>query len=346
MEAENENNVEALLPGYFAGKLSSEEKQQVEAWKNSSEGNRVLFEEYQKLWNSIGLLDEMEQIDTLAALDNVNHEIEKVRGSHKFIRTFSRVAAILILPLLVYALVVTFNNKNYNGKVAWQTISTKSGMQGRVELPDGSHVLLNSNSEIQYPTSFANNIREVKLKGEAFFEVTKDARHPFIVNTGSMNVEVLGTTFNVTNYAGDKSLEVVLETGSVNLFAGSWENKTDIGKLKPGQRAVFDNAAKLVSINDVEVEKYLAWKEGYVLFREDSMQEVAHRLERWFNVEIIIQDKEINDYLITAKFHQETLSQVLELLKLSSRIEYSVVKSQPLKTGAFTKTKIYIKKQK
>jgi transmembrane sensor len=350
MEEYDRNLTEAMLPEYFSDRLTAEEKMQVEEWRNASKENADLFEEYRRLWKSMGLLNEMEEIDTAKALRSVNARIEKKNGaSYRFISVLSRIAAILFIPLLCYTLAASFSGRMNTGErksdISWQTITTSAGMRGSVNLPDGSRVTLNSGSEIRYPTRFTKGTREIQLTGEAFFEVTKDKKHPFIVRTDKLNVEVLGTTFNVSAYNDGKPVEVVLATGSIKLFSGEGHEKKQLALLEPGNRAVYNASDNKLTVSGVNTDKYLAWRDGNIIFRDDSMSDVVSRLERWFNVDIYVQDKSILDYEITARFHDETLEQVLTLLKLSSGIEYTIEKNSQLKDGNFTRTKIYLKKK-
>ncbi len=350
MEDDARDLIETLLPGYFSDNLTADEQRAVEDWREATEENAVLFEEYHRLWKSMGLLKEMESIDTVRALDAVNRRIGSAGTlSKRFITTMSRVAAILFIPLLCYTLFAAFTGKSFTGNtksdVAWQTITTGVGMRGTINLPDGSSVTLNSGSEMKYPTRFTKGTREVQLTGEAFFEVVRDVRHPFIVNTGDLNVEVLGTTFNVSAYDDDKPVEVVLATGKIALFTEEGGRKKSLGLLDPGQRAVYDHTGNKLSVAGVDAEKYTAWRDGELIFRDDSMSDVISRLERWFNVDIVVDDDHILDYEITARFRDETLDQVLNLLKLSSAIEYSVDRSSQLKDGDFTRTTIHLKRR-
>lgn len=345
---ENEHTIEALLPGYFLGKLNSNDRKEIESWKNASLENLTLFNEYLEVWESMGRLDEMEKIDTHTALQKVTDEISKEKRSIRLVYAFQRIAAILILPLLAYVGYLTFKNvSSTSNEVAWQTITSKNGMRNEMDLPDGTHVWLNSGAVLQYPVSFSSSDhREVKITGEGFFKVTHDKKHPFVVNTGKMNVEVLGTSFNILNKPEDKLFEVVLETGKVNLFSGNYKDKVDIGIMKPGQRATYDLNKKNIVVSNVEIDKYLAWKEGKIMFRDDVMTDVAKRLGQWFNVKIIIQNPELNDYLFTATFQEESLTQILDLLKLSSPIEYKIVKNKKLEDESYSQTVIYIKKRR
>lgn len=166
---------------------------------------------------------------------------------------------------------------------AYNTMSTVKGRQFNLVLPDGSKVWLNAASSITYPIVFAGNERKVKITGEAYFEVAKDARKPFLVQVNEeTQVEVLGTHFNINSYENEGSVNTTLMEGSVKVKS----NGANI-VLKPGQQAqsVKQQATKLVQ--EVDVDKVMAWKNGYFNFTDASLQEVMRQLERWYDIEVV-----------------------------------------------------------
>lgn len=219
-------------------------------------------------------------------------------------------------------------------------------MQADFLLPDSSHVWLNSGSVFKYPVSFAKDKRQVELTGEAFFDVAKDELHPFLVKAGKMNVEVKGTRFNVINYPDESLTELILESGSVRLFSGNYEDNKTITNIKPGELAIYDTVKNKLSVSKVDVRKYTAWKEGMLIFRDDHMEEVVRKLNRWFNVEIILQSPELKEYVYTATYRDETLPQILELLKISAPLKYSITERERLNDNSYSKRKIVINKRK
>lgn len=271
-------------------------------------------------------------------------------SKNKFMVFFAKAAAILILPLLAYSAYLTFKtpDKSIAGsaQVAWQTVKTAAGMQTDFILPDGSHVWLNSGSVLEYPVAFAHDIRQVKLTGEAFFDVKKDRMHPFIVNAGKLNIEVKGTRFNVCNYLNESNSEITLESGSVRLFAGNFKDKKTMTFIKPGERAILDNNLGKLSVSKVDVEKHTSWKEGHLIFRDDKMDEVVTKLNRKFNVDIRLQDPELKEYVYTATFEDESLAQILGLLKISAPVNYVAYKPIQLDDHSFSKQKIIITRRK
>jgi transmembrane sensor len=268
----------------------------------------------------------------------------------KFIAFLAKAAAILILPLLAYTVYITYKapaKKHIeSAEVVWQSVKTAAGMQTDFILPDGSHVWLNSGSALEYPVAFAHDIRQVKLTGEAFFDVKKDPSHPFIVNAGKLNVEVKGTRFDVCNYPNESNSELTLESGSVRLFEGDLRENKTVALIKPGERALLDKNLEKLTVSKVDVEKHTSWKEGMLIFRDDKMDDVVIKLNRKFNVDIILKDPEIKEYIYTATFEDETLTQILGLLKISAPVNYKAYKPEQLTDNSFSKQKIVITKRK
>lgn len=164
--------------------------------------------------------------------------------------------------------------------VLYNTMTTPRGRQFEITLPDGTHVWLNAASSIRYPTAFTGTERKVELDGEAYFEVTKNAKQPFIVDARKKSeIEVLGTSFNVSAYANDKSLNTTLITGSVKV------NGTIIN---PGQQAQVTDQVRVV--NNIDIDKVIAWQRGFFNFEGASLEEVMKQLERWYDIEVVYAD--------------------------------------------------------
>ena len=340
--------IESLLPGYLSGELADGDRAIVDNWRIESAENEILFLESLKAWEATSLLNEMEQFNSFTALKKVNTKIARNENAKWWI-SIQRVAAILLLPLFVYSGYLTIQNRqkgNSSEEVMMQTVTSRQGMVTQFELVDGTKVWLNSGSELQFPNHFASNRREVVLKGEAFFEVTKNEKQPFRVNAGELKVDVLGTSFDVVSFENDNRSEVILVTGKVALSYDNGQWKKEYGSILPGQRAVYEKENQKVISEEVKVDKYVAWRDGNLIFRDDNMEDVVKRLSRWFNVEITINDPEIKNYIYKATFRNENLIQVLNLLKLSAPINYRITERKALPNGDFTKQKVYLMKRK
>ena len=334
-----------LLSDYFSGLLTQEERSAVEEWGNASEENQAIFKETEKVYRSINLLKEMRQYDPSAAMQKVNTRIKLEKPNRNFIYYWQRVAAILLLPILIFG-GIYFYQKNVPEKntIVWQTFSTPPGVKSQIQLPDGTGVWLNSGSKLTYPSAFIEGERHVKLLGEAFFEVAKDKKHPFKVNLGKIGVEVVGTKFNIANYQEENRTEVVLTEGKVKLFKNDIDNNPVITEMKPGQRAIYERANNKLSLHHVDTDKYTSWIEGRLVFRDDTMDEVIRKLDRWFNVKIKIANPEIKTYVYTGTFRHETITQILDLLKKTSPIEYTIIPSEKLDDGSYERQRITLTK--
>lgn len=337
-----------LLALYFSGHLTEVEKNELENWIETSEENRNAFKNAEKVWKSLDLLQEMKGYDVSKALSSVHKKVERssVRSLQGFLFYWQRIAAIILLPLLI-SFLIYFIQEKYSEKnsIVWQTITTPPGVKSQIQLPDGSLVWLNSGTKLMYPSSFSDGTRNVKLSGEAFFEVAKDEKHPFFVDLGKLNVKVVGTKFNVINYDQEKQIEVVLASGKVNILENDEKGNRIISEMIPGEQAVYLKDKNSISLKQVDIGKNTSWIHGKLIFRDDPMDEVVRKLDRWFNVQIEISDRDIGSYIYTATFQNETIEQVLNLITRTSPVEYSIIPGERLPDGSFISQRIILRKK-
>jgi ferric-dicitrate binding protein FerR (iron transport regulator) len=171
-----------------------------------------------------------------------------------------------------------------NGKgeaIGYNTLVTPRGAQFNIVLPDGSHVWLNAASSLRFPTAFAGKERVVELQGQGYFEIAKDARHPFIVKVNTTEVQVLGTRFDIMAYADEKSLHTTLLEGAVRMKQGDLQQQ-----LAPGQQAVLDYASGRMSVHPVDVNEVVAWKTGFFEFDNANITVIMRQLARWYDIEV------------------------------------------------------------
>lgn len=202
-----------------------------------------------------------------------------------------------------------------------QTISTLAEVR-TIRLPDGSEVTLNHFSSLTYPERFRQANREVTLQGEAYFEVTKDQQHPFIVQTEVIQVQVLGTHFNVEAYRNDPDVKTTLLEGSVAV-----SNKDHSARivLRPNESAIYNKVEKrLTLVATTYAPEEIAWRSGKFIFNNLPLQEIARQLSNSFGVNIRIDDEALRNYCLTARFADgEDLEQMLDLLKQTGQFDYS-----------------------
>lgn len=195
--------------------------------------------------------------------------------------------------------------------VTYNTVSTPRGGMYQLTLSDGTKVWLNAESSLRYPTSFTGKDRKVELTGEGYFEVAHNASKPFFVNTGSMNVQVLGTRFNINTYADDGNLKTTLFEGSVEVNAGSSKVR-----LKPGEQArlqLSDNV--LQSSGSIDLDQVLAWKEGYFSFQDAGLKDIMMQISRWYDVDVIYQGNILPRKFGGSIARKSELSSVLKILE-------------------------------
>lgn len=205
--------------------------------------------------------------------------------------------------------------------LAYNIIKVPNGKRFELALSDGTIVHLNSGSSLRYPVRFIKGEnRHVFLNGEAYFDVTKDAKHPFIVDSNDMIIKVLGTKFNVTSYKEDAKTYTVLVEGSVAAHNTILENEEVL--LKPGNRAYFEN--QHLKTESVNITKYIAWVAGELMFIDDSFGVIANKLGRKYNVKIVNNYHELNNIMITATFKGEDIEQVLKTFQTYKAFNYTI----------------------
>jgi transmembrane sensor len=259
----------------------------------------------------------------------------------KIINLTSKIAAILLLPALIY-IGIDQNKDKYLEKETWVEIKAPAWTRAQFSLPDGTTGWLNSNSSIKYNGKFISD-RQVTLSGEAFFDVFKDPERPFVVNTIDVVVKALGTRFNVASYCDENNIEVVLEEGKL-LF--NERGKDETLTMKPNDLVVFDKNLRDYSTEEVQTHKYLSWTEGKLVFRNDPLDVIARRLGRWYNIDVEVTGNVTDDLRLRATFIDESFEQVLTLLKRSLPINYRIEYGDINPDGTYKKTKAIISTRK
>lgn len=331
---------------YGKGLSTEKEKQYVHSLFSDNEENEG-FEQYiKKEFEDYFVNNPDEKHHLSYLLDRIHHAIrlnEKQKKDtvvRKLYRWYSVAAAVLLIPILVAA-GLWFSNLHQrlyevNQTYVASTIVAPQGSRVSFSLPDGTVGWLNSGSWLEYKLPFEHN-RQVAVSGEAWFHVAHDTHHPFEVASGSSMVKVLGTKFNLNAYPNQELVEVVLEEGKVKFYAPGLVSGVE---MKPNERLVFSKGA--ISIDVADASKYAGWKEGKLIFRGDPMGEVAKRIERWYNVEVSLVDKKLEEYVFRGTFQDDTLEEVLRYLSMTSPIRYRIVNRKVLDDGTIQKTKVLL----
>ena len=276
---------------------------------------------------------------------DLRSENSSFRGIRKWL-SYAAAAIVFISIGLVGRFVLDRQEKAKSG--VCRMIVAK-GQKSVVVLPDNTVVSLNSESELSYSSDFGKGNREVSLTGEAYFRVAHDAKHPFLVNARELKIKVYGTEFNIKCYKGEKTIETTLVKGSLSIS----QNKSKEVFLKPNQQYIYSEKPELESSgivekvkdqedeernmiklqpleqkNAQEVDPYpiIAWKDQKLVFDDDSFSDMVIKLERWYDVKVIIESDKIKQYRYKGTFESETVEQALSALKFATPFNYTIDK--------------------
>ena len=205
--------------------------------------------------------------------------------------------------------------------IVYSEYSTSAGQRKLLTLSDGSRVWLGNASKIRYPKDFQEDKREIVLEGQAFFEVTPDSARPFHVHAGELDIKVLGTSFDVKHYAGDEEQTVTVASGKVSvqpLHAGKqWI-------LEKGRQVVYYPADKNGMVRAADLAVAISWKNGELVFRDDPLETIAVRLERWYGVKIAIASPTLNTKRLSLSVRDESLQRVLHMLAMAGGFRFEI----------------------
>ncbi len=310
-----------LLARYLAGEAGESEKASVDKWLNKSADNRKLFENIRSDWK---VMDNMRKFDVDNAWEKLHTRIQAADSytppvtlhNHRVFAWSGMMkiaASLLVLAMLSLAVYMI------TGKPGTVTVVTASHDQRVITLPDGSRISMNEESQVRYAKDFVKETRDVELKGEAFFEVSPDKKHPFIIHSGNAEVKVVGTSFNVETGRSSGQVEVYVSTGMVQLYEhGNESNKI---MLHPGEVGTLNN--KTILGKKAENENALAWKTGRMDFRRISMAEAVKMLNKVYHANIICDDPSLAHMPLTGeyRFPDEPLDTILAVLCQQHQME-------------------------
>jgi len=347
MNIENDN-IYDLIAKSFSGELTDEENANLNNWKSEDKLNILEYSDFADIWKHSNRLAMSSSIDLPKSLGTTRKKAGIDRKRVKWLPVFAQIAAVLVLAVLISALYNLFLVTKPNEKteaIVYQQVKASYGTQSRVELADGTIVFLNSGSTLRFPGSFSGmKTRNVELTGEGHFEVAKNKEQPFIVDIHKIQVKVLGTTFNLEAYNNNSSFTIALVEGSIQLQQKTSNGVTDLMQMKPNQVAFYNQTEnKLTWKTEDDLNKYTAWTEGKIVLSNDPVNTVIQKLENWYNVDIELADRKLEKYRFTGTFIDEPLEQVLNILNLTSKMEYTVIPATKLGDNSYSKRKIILK---
>ena len=298
-----------ILYKFFEGNASFEEEAAVRQWMEESAENRLAFLKERKLFDAMLLLGNEEIIKNGKKRFSIN--LSSLRTE------LIKIAAVIALTLggsFIYRQMQTEQTP-----IALQTITVPAGQRINITLADGTNVWLNARTTIQYPITFNEKERLVKLDGEAYFDVTKDKNKPFIVQTNNYNVEVLGTKFDVNAYSETGEFETTLMSGSVKVASAS--DSTQKITLKPNNKVYLqDGKLHVTAVDDYNPYR---WKEGLICFKNETFTSIMKDFEKYYGLTIQVKNKNVFKYVYTGKFRQtDGIDYALRVLQKDIKFTY------------------------
>jgi len=322
-----------LILKFCKGNYSKEEFQRIKEIFQNEELTDSLEEHLQSHWDSYdnSLIGDETEFDRIKnrVLQSINDEDKRsLQTGHsfdakRFFIRFSRVAAVLLIPLLVSLFFIFRHNQPDSTMFADNVVKVSRGVVSYLHLPDGTQVWLNSGSRLTYGNTFNKENRNVILEGEAYFEVTKNPKKPFIVKGKEMAVKVLGTKFNVKSYTEDASVVVTLLEGSVHLSDANNQSSSSL-LLKPNEQATFIKENSKLTVNKVDAKNACEWIHGNLVFDDQEFGQIVKSLERQYNITIKVEDREIEQLHFYGKFRNtQPIEEILNIMSANQKFHYN-----------------------
>jgi ferric-dicitrate binding protein FerR (iron transport regulator) len=314
---------ESLLLKYITGEVTKDEKLQIDSWLRENPDNEKILTQLALIDHAQKTQERIKQRNTDIAYKKVQDRI-KGRGRRLFLQRIAVAASLIIGLVGIGSLLIQFLNLKEMYAPSLITVYSNDNSRSQVTLPDGTEVHLNSRSVLTYPSYYQGKERKVSLlEGEAYFKVTPDADRPFIVSVSDdkYKIKVLGTEFNLQAYKDENTISTTLIEGSVQVDIAGRDAET---VLKPSEKAIYSLNTNQLLVALTNTDRETDWMYDRLVFKKTPMKEVLARLSRFYNVEFDIKNNIIYGYTFTGTFEDKPLYQVLDYMKISSKIDYRI----------------------
>ena len=309
-----ESHTYYLLSKYMDHTISTEELKTLRLLVNLSDDDELSLS-LSHLWENGRPFEEVDERIIRDMFSGIQNRTRKERFVMVF-RKLARIAAILLIPLLsVLSGYLYFNPVNQEEGIGNLVVHADRGERSGVTLPDGTQVKLNAESS-------GRELRQVNLEGEAYFEVTRNEDKPFVVHTKYLDIEVLGTSFNVYSYERENVMEMALISGRIKIQTCSEPSR--VVYLKPNEKALFNKESGIITVEKTDNRFETAWLRGDLVFRSTTLSDVLAKLERRYGVNIHLNDSSLANDLFTGNFDSEYIVEVMDLLERHYDFTYDV----------------------
>lgn len=317
-----------IILKYLQGNASEEEKRVLLDWLKASEANKRAYSEIRDQWLDSGSspVANPEYVKQAfarftAEIDKHDRKQQQMRLSY-FIKVAASVAILLVCSVGSYfAGQKQFSHSSSAEQLVINRVIMGKESKGPVTLPDGTIAWLNANSKLVYPEHFHPGKRQVQLEGEGYFEVVRDEKAPFLVETDGMVVNVLGTHFNVKNYENKETVETTLLSGKVEVFLPGLDKSI---VLKPNQRISCDKQSGAYKLAEVDAADYIIWIGDKLVCTNEKLSVVLHKMKHWYNLDIECKNGVPLNQRLSLTIRKESPEEILKLLTLISPIRYTI----------------------
>lgn len=343
----NNTDIPENILDLFSHKISVEEKEKLMLWVNQNDENRQLFLELRDIWQSTSNISS-DSYDEDAAWNKFKPTLTPAKPTRNLIWLKYAAVAVIFCAIGFFAFYLSI--PRVSKVVSYQEVYVPYGSTSKIVLPDGSYVWLNAGSYLRYSNSFNLDNRNIYLKGEAYFDVRKNKKLNFIVNTPGIEVRAIGTKFNVKAYPEEKTIRTTVVEGKIQVINKDGEKTNEI-YLSVNQSASFlkkstvppivepensenkkhiyaepeDIPSEILEVDsETSPEIYVSWHQGRLIIERESLGSMAVKLERRYNVKINFLNESVKNYIFSGILKDETFEQVLEVIRLTSPLKYSI----------------------
>ena len=319
---QTQNTPWEAISARLKNEANDEQLLQIEEWLVLSPENQVILSEIVSTWSltkhKTQFYEPDKSINWEKLMKRIGHSQGRTIQLNTWYRWIAAAAIIVVVFLAGLGLGEGFFKRSEN--VQMVRIISPEGSKTQIVLPDSTHVWLNSGAELQYSDDFTAQNRQVTMKGECFFDVTKDPEHPFIVDGTKLRIKVYGTQFNVNEDRFTNGTDITLISGKVEVYN---QNNQFLSKLNPGEQLVYNNGLSQVQKTQ-NPEALTSWINNMLIFNNQPFEEVISYLEKWYGVTITLDRTLYYNYNYTFKVKTESLREVLELISFITPIEYRI----------------------
>jgi transmembrane sensor len=343
-------DISNLISKFFAGEISDNEIDALKSWLEEDPEHRRIFDQENELWQEASLSGNINKFKADTAWMNISSRLELNKWKNPVViiskRRYLLLSLVASVALFValggISLWVSTRQAINNVSLASTLITTNEGERSHVTLPDSTEIFLNSGSRLEYNTQFNVKDRVVNLSGEAFFSIHKNPAKPFVVETGVMKIVATGTRFNVLSYNGEDRIETTLEEGKISALMSGGRSLN----LTPGQQIVYFRKSGKIEVRDVPVDTYTSWKENKLRLKDTPFEEALRKIARKYNVTFEITSNDLLNLRYTATFIDESIEEVMSMLKTVSPITYKIHNRTSVDDKQYTKPRIVVGKRR